>query len=338
MSLRFNGKAYQADFYIAGKRHQPWLNATDEVAAGLEMEQLIAKLKTETPAIDKEDKKPWTLEDAYDRVYARVWKDSKSVKTVEKNARQMFKHWPGKKTYVEDITADSIDSWVESLQEMGNSNGTVNRKLALLSKILSFAKSRGKITDKPCIEKMAESLGRIRFVSPEEERTILNYFGQVSQDLHDFTILLIDTGVRSGEAYRLQVRDIDMPTGMVSIWINKAALPRSIPMTLRVRNLLKRRCESLEIGKLFPYPSWWYEKAWAKLRVKLQMAHDNQFVPYCLRHTCATRLAQAGVPLAAIQKWMGHKTIGITMKYIHLAPSDLNVGVMALNALQGISK
>jgi integrase len=299
------------------------------------MQALIETLKATTPTTDQEDNKPWTLEDAYNRVYTRVWKDSKSVKTVEKNARQMFKHWPGKKTFIEDITSDSIDQWVEKLQSQGNSNGTVNRKLELLSKVLTFAKSRGKLDSKPEIEKKAEGQGRIRFITPAEEKTILAHFGQLGQDFYDFTVFLVDTGVRCGEAYRLQVRDLDMTGGMISIWENKASLPRSIPMTLRVRELLKRRSDGVEVGRIFPFASWWYEKAWAKLRAKLQLVEDTQFVPYCLRHTCATRLAQAGVPLAAIQRWMGHKTISITMKYIHLAPSDLLSGAKALNALQG---
>jgi integrase len=334
MSLRHNGKAYQADFYIGKKRHQPWLVAKDEVAAAAEMQGLIDSIKAATPSADQEDSKPWTLQDAYDKVYTRVWKDSKSVKTVEKNARQMFKQWPGKKTYLDEISSDAIDQWVERLQEQGNSNGTINRKLALLSKVMSFAKSRGKLQEKPHIEKKAEGQGRIRFITPSEEKIILSHFGQWSQDLYDYTIFSLDTGARSGETYRLQVRDVDLTNGMLSIWENKASLPRSIPMTLRVRELLTRRTEGMEIGRIFPFKAWWYEKAWSKLRVRMGLTDDIQFIPYCLRHTCATRLAQAGVPLAAIQKWMGHKTISITMKYIHLAPSDLLSGAKALNALQ----
>jgi integrase len=39
-----------------------------------------------------------------------------------------------------------------------------------------------------------------------------------------------------------------------------------------------------------------------------------------LRHTFASNLVGAGVPLLQVQRWMGHSTINMTMRYAHLAP------------------
>ena len=39
-----------------------------------------------------------------------------------------------------------------------------------------------------------------------------------------------------------------------------------------------------------------------------------------LRHTFASRLAMAGVPILAIQEALGHKNIAMTVRYAHLAP------------------
>jgi integrase len=39
-----------------------------------------------------------------------------------------------------------------------------------------------------------------------------------------------------------------------------------------------------------------------------------------LRHTFASNIVGAGVPLLQVQKWMGHITINMTMRYAHLAP------------------
>lgn len=41
---------------------------------------------------------------------------------------------------------------------------------------------------------------------------------------------------------------------------------------------------------------------------------------HLLRHTFASRLVQAGVPLRTVAGWMGHTTIQTTMRYAHLAP------------------
>ena len=48
------------------------------------------------------------------------------------------------------------------------------------------------------------------------------------------------------------------------------------------------------------------------------------------RHTCASRLVQAGVSLPIVQKWLGHSHISTTMRYAHLYPEDLMNAVKAL--------
>ena len=40
-----------------------------------------------------------------------------------------------------------------------------------------------------------------------------------------------------------------------------------------------------------------------------------------LRHTFATRLAVAGVPLVKLQEWLGHEDIATTQIYIDYQPS-----------------
>jgi site-specific recombinase XerD len=39
-----------------------------------------------------------------------------------------------------------------------------------------------------------------------------------------------------------------------------------------------------------------------------------------LRHSFGSQLAAAGVPLRQVQEWLGHSTITMTMRYMHLAP------------------
>jgi len=44
------------------------------------------------------------------------------------------------------------------------------------------------------------------------------------------------------------------------------------------------------------------------------------FVWHDIRHTFASRLVMAGVPLKAVQELMGHRSIEMTARYAHLAP------------------
>ena len=51
-------------------------------------------------------------------------------------------------------------------------------------------------------------------------------------------------------------------------------------------------------------------------------------------HTCASRLVQRRINLKVVQTWMGHKSIQITLRYAHLAPSNLMDAVKVLEAPQ----
>lgn len=51
---------------------------------------------------------------------------------------------------------------------------------------------------------------------------------------------------------------------------------------------------------------------------------------HALRHSFASQLAMAGVPILTIKELMGHSTIQMTMRYAHLAPSTLAEAVPAL--------
>lgn len=66
-------------------------------------------------------------------------------------------------------------------------------------------------------------------------------------------------------------------------------------------------------------------KRFADVRVKtgFHSKFEVAIVPHMLRHTCATRLARAGIGMPVIKEWMGHSAIQTTMRYSHFAPSDL---------------
>ena len=60
-----------------------------------------------------------------------------------------------------------------------------------------------------------------------------------------------------------------------------------------------------------------------------EVGFDN-FRLHDLRHTFATRLAQAGVDIFKISKLLGHKDIKMTQRYAHHCPDSLRDGVEVL--------
>ena len=67
----------------------------------------------------------------------------------------------------------------------------------------------------------------------------------------------------------------------------------------------------------------------------LEKAEITNFRFHDLRHTLATRLAQAGVDLYKVQRLLGHKSPTMTQRYAHHSPESLREGVLFLVCVQG---
>jgi integrase len=51
---------------------------------------------------------------------------------------------------------------------------------------------------------------------------------------------------------------------------------------------------------------------------------------HILRHSCASRLIQRRVDLFTVSKWLGHSSMRVTERYVHLAPDSLDGALSAL--------
>lgn len=231
----------------------------------------------------------------------------------------------GANTRLDAVDTHSVDRVIVALQKRKLADGTINRYLSHLSKFLSWAKDR-KYRSVPMDEtKFAwrkESTGRIRWITADEEKALHAHWAKdgsdVSLRVSKLVGIAIRTGCRRGELLPLDKDQIGTGQGhRLHLWETKSDAPRTVPMDEQdAKDLLWL----IETG--MPTVAQ-LRRSWTKARKALGLEHDEDFVFHACRHTCATRLVDAGVNIFVIKEWMGHKCIETTLRYAHVKPQNL---------------
>jgi integrase len=221
-----------------------------------------------------------------------------------------------------------LDNLIGKLRERGNSNATINRKMAALSKLLRKAYKMGDIHSLPEFRRQKERAGRIRFLEYDEEDRLFAAVRARCEDSHRLCMFLVDTGCRLGEALGLIWNDIQ--GHRVSFWITKSGRSRTIPLTERAEKSVEVDAKGLK-GPFSMLSAARFRMVWNEAKAEVGLGADDQVVPHILRHTCASRLVQGGIDIRRVQMWLGHQTLQMTMRYAHLATNDLDSCVNVLD-------
>ncbi len=270
------------------------------------------------------------LLDAIDHTFEKRWKHTKDSQRSYKRAINLAAITGN--IPLCDITDSVVFHLTKTLEAKGSKPATINRYLTNLKTILKDHKQPVE-----GIKLRKASNGRIRVLSKEEEVKIVNLFRETEHDerryyfadMGDLVEVLVDTGMRLGEALALTYQEVNYDTGLINIWYNKSDRARSIPMTRRIRSILQARQTSDPV-KPFTMKSYQVSTAWNWARKEMGLEQDEQFVPHALRHTCASRMVNKGVDPVTVMTWMGHADISTTMIYMHLDPAKLVSAVSAL--------
>jgi integrase len=221
-----------------------------------------------------------------------------------------------------------LDDLIGKLRERGNSNATINRKMAALSKLLRKAYKMGDIHSLPEFRRQKERAGRIRFLEYDEEDRLFGAIKARCEDSYRLSIFLVDSGCRLGEALGLIWNDIQ--EHRVSFWITKSGRSRTIPLTERAENAIRVDAKGIK-GPFSMLTAVRFRTIWNEVKAEVGLGEDTQVVPHILRHTCASRLVQGGIDIRRVQMWLGHQTLQMTMRYAHLATNDLDSCVNVLD-------
>ena len=225
-----------------------------------------------------------------------------------------------------------IESFVQSRTKQV-SPASVNRELATLRRLLRLAQEWKVIVRVPRIRLLPGERIREFVVNRELEA---KYLMSAPQPLRDVATLIVDTGLRVGEAVGLTWSDVTLEPingaklGSIDIRSGKSKnAKRTVPLTRRVHKMLSHRLGDWKSRTAGESISPWVfanshgeslsvdflDRAHSKLRADLNLPID--FVLHSLRHTMLTRLGESGVDAFTIMRIAGHSTIVVSQRYVH---------------------
>jgi integrase len=278
-------------------------------------------------AVSEADGCGWTMSKLRDAVEGRYWRNTPNERTATINADEIV-DIIGPDVHPRRVTAATIDLVIQTLRDKGLAPSTVNRKLSTLSKMLNYAVSRGIIPAAPKVERSKEPQGRLRWYTRSEESTVLAWCAANDPELGALVVFLADTGCRLGEAIRFDP-ETDADDVYVRFHQTKSGKNRAVPMTPRVREIVRSQQAHRGMGLDSTFQA---HRRWQRCRKACGLSGEHD-VLHAWRHTCASRLVQAGLPIQVVQQWLGHSSLTMTLRYAHLSPANMLAGVQALAAV-----
>lgn len=169
---------------------------------------------------------------------------------------------------------------------------------------------------------------RMHVLTKAEEKIYCESAGRYP-NLFDLARLMLQQGCRPDELLSLPKNAVDLNREVFRIASGKSrAARRTLKMTSETRIILGRR---LDTRGPYVFPG----KTPASHLTKLNGCHNRileatgqQFVLYDLRHTFATRMAEAGMPLATLAAILGHSNLRSIMKYVHPSEADQHAAML----------
>jgi site-specific recombinase XerD len=241
------------------------------------------------------------------------------------------------------VTRIDIVEFMNRLAGLRRTGTTRARKLASIRHFLKFLKENDVIAGNP-----AETVTRAR--KEEKDPTVLfkNEYKallfEAQGNSRDYAIILtfLKSGIRESELADLQIEDVDFLHNELTVREGKGKKERSIPLMPELKRALRlymedreRQANILDEETLFLARNGTslnpssirklVKKYYAKAGVRKSGVHT-------LRHTFSAHNVNNGMPIADLQKVLGHKKKETTLKYIHAVSTSLRETMLRTQA------
>ena len=328
---RPNSKFYWMKFYFDGELIQKSTQVTNKkdaqtVESAYRTQLALGKIgiepKRDIPTFDKaiEDFLQWSKQEhalqiaTYKRYYfscqiLKKYFGKVKVNRVEKEDIEKFIVWRTSQTSRK--TGEPI------------TRETVNHELLTVKMIFNRLIEAKILRENPAqtVKRLSENERHFYVLSFSEEN---RYLMACPQPLQDVATLMLETGMRCGEIYRIRRQDVYLEQEYLQVVKGKTkSSVRRVYLSEKAKDVLRYRLDKFKGENLFPQG----DRDFSKPTDSLDKQHLTtiqklgfKFRLYDCRHTFATRAVENGIDLVTLSLILGHSSLRMVMRYSH--PSE----------------
>lgn len=230
---------------------------------------------------------------------------------------------------VEDITEEEVrEYWLYCKEELGWGSATLRISYSGIKLFYSLTLKRDWEVLRSVKFERDQTLPVV--LSIDEVRSILSAIPTLQN--RAFFTLMYACGLRLGEAIHLQVADVDGKRKFIHVRHGKGAKDRLVPVADSALEVLRAFYRTHRnptwvfpaLGKTGkggptaeqPVSETTVQGALRRAVVKTGLRKPVR--PHTLRHSYATHMIEAGVPVRHVQECLGHESLASTMIYLHI--------------------
>jgi len=241
-------------------------------------------------------------------------------KYMIKQLSDEFGHYPLRR-----FDTRMVEQFQTARIQKGNKPATVNRLIATIKHMFTKAIDWNMVEEETLkrvrkAKLLEENNRRLRYLSKEECHALINV---CPNHLKPIVITALNTGMRKEEILSLKWDNVDLKNDFILLDVTKNGERREIPINGTLHDTITSIVRRIDIPHVFydMESSNRYGNIRRSFTTACRKANIRDFHFHDLRHTFASQLVMAGIDITTIKELLGHKTLTMTLRYAHLAPS-----------------
>ena len=266
----------------------------------------------------------------------RLWLNGRSAETTKAYTRDIgtFSTATGNKA-VKELTLLDVTAFLQTYSP-GKSASTVNRMISVIKSFLSFALRVGYVQYNVAapvrLRKIDRRASSQTALTAEEMAEIRRACRTTQETL--VIDLLFKLGLRASELCGIRKQDVTATAGGGRVAVlGKGGKTRFMGVAKPTLKAIQTHVKGLKIG---PSDTLFYNAStrnplnrvglWCLIKAIVKRTSIKKKVsPHTFRHTMCSMAIQNGAPVALVSRTLGHSTLAVTSRYLHMN-EDLTVG------------